>query len=104
MNDLLDELELALTDLFQMGLATAGPDMARRLAALSHRCEATGLHTGAALFAELSRLLNQRSHEMDKTDLNLTAAICRTQHYITLCRTRLTEEDIRARWLEGGQV
>lgn len=104
MKTLLDDLERAMTDLLQMGLATAGPDMAKRLRELSVRCESTGLHTGSALFAEISRLLADRSHSMDKTDLPLTAAICRTEHYITLCRNRVTEEEIRRRWQEGGQV
>ena len=102
MKTLLDDMEQALTDLLQMGLATAGPDMARRMKDLSDRCEATGLHTGGALFAEIAGLLAQRSHAMDKTDLALTASVCRTEHYIILCRTRMTEEDIRARWQEGG--
>ena len=102
MKALLDDLERALTDLLQMGLATAGPDVAKGLTELSDRCEDTGLHTGAALFAEISRLLTQRSHTLDKTDLPLTAAICRAEYYITLCRTRMAEEDIRARWQEGG--
>ena len=100
MRMLLDEMERTLTDLLQMGLATAGPDMADRFAQMSERCEAAGLHTGAALFNEISRLLRSRSHSVDKTDLNLTAAICRAEHYITLCRTRMTEEDIRNRWQE----
>ena len=104
MKALLDDLERALTDLLQMGLATAGPDMAKRMKDLSERSEATGLHTGGALFAEIARLLSERSHAMDKTDLRLTAAVCRTEHYITLCRSRLTEEDIRARWQEGGNA
>ena len=102
MRALLDDMERSLTDLLQMGLTTAGPDMAKRLEGVSQRCEATGLHTGAALFSEIAGLLTQRSHAMDKTDLTLTAAICRTEHYITLCRTRMTEEDIRRRWQEGG--
>lgn len=104
MKALLDDLERALTDLLQMGLATAGPDTAKRLTELSEQCEDTGLHTGAALFAELARLLKARSHAMDKTDLPLMAAVCRAEHYITLCRTRMTEEDIRARWQEGGTL
>lgn len=104
MKALLDDLERALTDLLQMGLATAGPDAAKRLTELSGQCEDTGLHTGAVLFAEIARLLNTRSHTMDKTDLPLTAAVCRAEHYITLCRIRMTEEDIRARWQEGGTI
>lgn len=103
MKTLLDDLGRALTDLLQMGLATAGPDMTKRLRDLSKQCETTGLHTGAALFAELSRLLTERSHTMDKMDLALTALVCRCEHYITLCRTRMTEEDIRIRWQEGGR-
>lgn len=104
MKELLDDLERALTDLLQMGLATAGPQMAKRIEGLSEKAGNRGLHTGSALFAELARLLTERSHSMDKTDLALTAAICRAEHYITLCRTRMTEEDIRERWQEGGQA
>lgn len=99
---LLDDLEQGLTDLLQMGLATAGADMVKRFRELSERCEAAGLHTGAGLFSELSGLLAERSHRMDRTDMSLTAAVCRAEHYITLCRSRMTEEDIRNRWLEGG--
>lgn len=102
MRALLDDLQLALTDVMQTGLATAGPDTAKRMEELSKKCEITGLHTGAALFAELSRMLADRAHAMTKSDLTITAAICRAEHYITLCRERLSEEDIRARWQEGG--
>ena len=104
MKTLLDDLERALTDLLQMGLATAGPDMAKRMKDLSEQAETTGLHTGGVLLAEIAELLSERSHTMDKTDLSLTAAICRAEHYITLCRTRMTEEDIRERWQEGGKT
>ena len=104
MTTILDEMEQALTDLLQMGLATTGQDFAQRLLELSARCEGAGLHTGAALFAELSQLLKERSHSLDKTDLTLTAQICRAEHYITLCRTRMTEEEIRMRWQEGGKT
>lgn len=104
MKELLDDLERSLTDLLQMGLATAGPDMAKRIKDLSQRAEQTGLHTGSALFADIAELLTRRSHTLDKTDLTLTAAVCRASHYITLCRTRMTEEDIRTRWQEGGQT
>ena len=99
---LLDDMERTLTDLFQMGLATAGPEMAKRMEDLSRRCGDTGLHTGAALFAEISQLLSERSHQFQKSDLQITAAICRAAHYITLCRTRLTEDHIRAGWQKGG--
>ena len=104
MTTILDEMEQALTDLLQMGLATAGLDLAQRLLEVSNRCEGAGLHTGAALFGELSRLLKERSHSLDKTDLTLTAQICRAEHYITLCRSRMSEEEIRMRWQEGGKT
>lgn len=102
MNELLDELERGLTDLLQMGLATAGADMVRRLRSLSDRAEGAGLHTSGALFSQIASLLEERSHTMAKTDLDIAAAVFRAQHYITLCRKRLTEEGIRARWQEGG--
>ena len=104
MNTILDEMEQALTDLLQMGLATTGLDLVQRIWELSVRCEGAGLHTGAELFAEISRRLKERSHTMDKTDLTLTAQICRAEHYITLCRTRMTEDQIRMRWQEGGKT
>jgi hypothetical protein len=102
MNELLDELERGLTDLLQMGLATAGADMVRRLRELSDRAECAGLHTGGALFSQIATLLEERAHTMAKTDLEIANAVFRAQHYITLCRSRMTEEDIRARWQEGG--
>ena len=43
MKDLLDDLERCLTDLLQMGLATAGADIVRRLSELSDRAEGAGL-------------------------------------------------------------
>lgn len=104
MRQLLEELEQALTDVLQMGLATAGPDMADRLESLAGRCETTGLHTGCALFTELGEAIRDRSHAMEKTDERAAEAIFRAQHYITLCRVRITEEDIRTRWQEGGQL
>ena len=102
MNELLDELQLSLTDLMQCGLATAGPDTAKHFSVLSDRCAAAGLHTGAQLAAELSRLMTARLDRMEKSDLEITAALCRMEHYITLCRHRMTEEDIRRRWQQGG--
>ena len=102
MKQLLDDLERGLTDLLQMGLTTAGADMIRRLRELSDRAEAAGLHTGADLFSQIAKLLEERSHTLAKTDLDTAAAIFRAEHYITLCRARMTEEDIRRRWQEGG--
>ena len=102
MKELLDDLHLGLTDLMQRGLATAGPDTAKRFSGLAQQCAAAGLHTGADLCSELARLLTQRMDRVEKTDLEITAAVCRTEHYITLCRRRMTEEDIRRRWQEGG--
>lgn len=102
MKELLDDLERGLTDLLQMGLATAGADMIRRLRELSDRAEGAGLHTGGALFSKIATLLEERAHTMAKTDLELANAVFRAQHYITLCRARLTEENIRVKWQEGG--
>ena len=102
MNEILDELYLSLTDLMQHGLATAGYDTAKHFFTLSDRCAAAGLHTGAQLAAELSRLMTARLDRMEKSDLEITAALCRMEHYITLCRHWMTEEDIRRRWQQGG--
>ena len=46
MNELLDEMELALSDLLQAGLASAGPEAAGRLRTLARQGEQAGLHTG----------------------------------------------------------
>lgn len=102
MRQLLDDMELALTDLFQMGLSTAGPDMAKRMAELSRRCADMGLHTGGALFGTIAKGLEAQAHSLLKNEWDLAAAVCRAQHYITLCRERMTEEDIRQRWQKGG--
>ena len=104
MNVLLDDLQRALTDLLQTGLATAGTDAVKRFEHLSRQCADIGLHTGASLYGRIGELLNQRAHSLEKTDIELTAAVCRAEHYITLCRERLTEEMIRVRWQEGGTL
>lgn len=104
MRALFDDMELALTDLLQTGFATAGPDAVDRLSALSRRTEAAGLHTGSALLKTISDLLEQRAHRTEKSDMELTSAVCRLEHYITLCRERMTEDDIRTRWQEGGTL
>lgn len=104
MRQLLQEMEQALTDLLQMGLATAGPQMADRMGGLSEKCEATGMHTGGALFARLAEAIRERGHAMEKSDAGAAEALFRAQYYITLCQMRLTEEDIRLRWQEGGQT
>lgn len=97
-------MELALTDLLQTGLATAGLDTAARFASLSRKAEAAGLHTGSGLLKNISVLLEKRAHAAEKSDTHLTSAVCRLEHYITLCRERLTEDDIRRRWQEGGTL
>jgi len=102
MRELLDDLEQALTDLMQTGFATAGAGAVKRFGELSDRCEGTGLHTGGTLFKQIGEVLNRRLHTLEKTDLELTAAVCRAEYYITLCRERLTEDGIRERWQEGG--
>ena len=102
MRELLQELEQALTDLLQMGLATAGPDMVARMHGLSEKCEETGLHTGSTLFAELGRAIAERNHSVEKSEGRAAEALFRAQHYITLCQMRMTEEDIRQRWQQGG--
>lgn len=102
MRQLLDDLELALTDLLQTGLSTAGTDTINRFRRLSGRCESCGLHTGSALLGRIADLLDTRAHSTEKHDSELTGAVCRAEHYITLCLERLTEDDIRARWQEGG--
>lgn len=102
MNAMLDDMELALTDLLQTGLATASREAVKHFAELSQGTGAAGLHTGSALLKNISGLLDRRTHTEEKHDRELIETICRLQHYITLCRERLTEDDIRRRWQEGG--
>lgn len=104
MKNFLDDFQRALTDLLQMGLATAGPDMAERFARLSQQAETTGAHTASRLCADIGELLTRRAHALEKNDRDLTAAVFRAVHYITLCRSRMTEQDIRARWQKGGTI
>ena len=98
MTELLDELELALTDLMQSGFSTGGPAATERFHALSQTCEDCGLHTGGDLLSELERALAARSHAVQKNDLPLTAAVCRAARYIQLCREKLQEDQIEQRW------
>lgn len=96
--ELLDDMEQALTDLMQSGFSTGGPTAAKRLHNLSLACEELGLHTGGTLLLQLEQTLNARSHAMEKDDLPLASAVCRTVRYIQLCREKLQEEQIIQRW------
>ena len=98
MTELLDDMELALTDLMQSGFSTGGPVAAKRMHNLSLMCEDRGLHTGGALLSEIEKALDSRSHALEKDDLPLAAAVCRTVRYIQLCREKLQEEQITQRW------
>lgn len=98
MTELLDDMELALTDLMQSGFSTGGPAAAKRLHDLSLACEDQGLHTGGALLAEMEQRLTARAHAVEKDDLPLAAAVCRTVRYIQLCREKLQEDEIVQRW------
>lgn len=98
MRELLDDMELALTDLMQSGFSTGGPAAAKRLHSLSLACEERGLHTGGTLLTEIERALGSRSHTVEKDDLPLAATVCRTVQYIQLCREKLQEEQILQRW------
>lgn len=98
MTELLDDMELALTDLMQSGFSTGAPAAAGRLHTLSQMCEDCGLHTGGTLLSEIERALTARSHSLEKDDLPLAASVCRTVRYIQLCREKLQEEQITQRW------
>lgn len=98
MTELLDDMELTLTDLMQSGFSTGGPTAAKRLRSLSLACEERGLHTGGALLSEIEQALTSRSHAVEKDDLPLAAAVCRAVRYIGLCREKLQEEQILQRW------
>ena len=98
MTELLDDMELTLTDLMQSGFSTGGTAAAERLRGLSLACEERGLHTGGTLLTGIDRALNSRSHAVEKYDLPLAAVVCRTVRYIQLCREKLQEEQILRRW------
>ena len=100
MTDLLNDMEMALTDLLQTGLATWGDG--QRFRKLAGDCEAHGLHTGAAMMSRIGELLNARNHAAEKDDYPLAAEICRTVRYITLCREKNREDSILARWQTNG--
>lgn len=98
MTELLDDMELALTDLMQSGFSTGGAAAVQRLQTLALNCEDSGLHTGSALLSEIQQALAARSHREEKHALPLAAAVCRTVRYIQLCREKLQEEQIAKRW------
>lgn len=100
MTELLKEMERALADLLQSGLATGGPAAVSRLEKLKVRCGDVGLHTGAALLGELAAALSARSHRVEKDDQPAAAAFFRTVRYIELCREKLQETEIWRRWQE----
>lgn len=98
MTELLDEIELALTDVMQSGFSTGGPAAAQRLHALALTCEDCGLHTAGTLLSEIGQALSARSHTVKKDDRSLTALVCRMERYIQLCREKLQEQQIIQRW------
>lgn len=100
MMQLLNDMELALTDVVQSGLATWGDS--GRFDNLAESCEAHGLHTGAALMNEISKYIQSRAHGLQKDDLPLASLICRAVRYIALCRQKAQEDDILARWADEG--
>ena len=108
MTELIQEVQLALTELLQSRLDTGGPAAAPRLHALAAQCEELGLHTGASLLTQAEEALAARAHTMEKDDLPLAALLCRTARYLELCREKLQEESITLRWqsfdceTEGG--
>ena len=103
MIELLNEIELALTDLLQSGLDTGGQAAVPRLRGLAARCEDMGLHTGSALLTGLEEALAARAHAVQKEDVPLAAAICRTARYLELCREKAQEGAIETRWAELAQ-
>lgn len=100
MRELLNEMELALTDVMQSGLATWGDS--GRFANLAESCEAHGLHTGAALMKKTAELIKSRAHGLEKDDMPLASVICRAVRYIALCREKSQEDEILARWADEG--
>lgn len=100
MNELLGQIEQALADLLQSGLSTRASAAAPELHRLGEDCERMGLHTGAALLAELEAALIQRGHTIIKQDKPITALICRLVQYLELCREKMQEELIEKRWME----
>ena len=102
MTELLNEMEQALTDLMQSGLAAARSG--GRFRKLADTCEARGLHTGYKLMVQIGQGLDQRIHDAHKDDIPLTDAVCAAVRYIALCREKCQEEQILKRWQEeGGQ-
>ena len=64
MTELIQEVQLALTELLQSGLDTGGPAAAPRLHALAAQCEELGLHTGASLLTQAEEALAARAHRV----------------------------------------
>lgn len=100
MNQCISEMEAALADLLQTGLDTGAGSSAAELARLAERCEACGLHTGSALLARLSGLLEERAHTLHKQDGPLLELVFQTERYIALCRERWQETEILRGWQE----
>lgn len=101
MKTCLDAMEIRLADLLQSGLDTGAADAAPAFARLARACEAHGLHTGSALMDRLARLLEERTHLLDKQDAPLLDAIFRAERYVALCRERWQELEIQRSWPDG---
>ena len=103
MNHCLNAMEARLSDLLQTGLDTGAGDSAADFGQLAEQCEACGLHTGHALMRQLSDLLNERTHALNKRDDPLIEVILQAEHYIALCRERWQEIEILRGWQERQQ-
>lgn len=105
MTEQLNEMERLLADLMLSGY-TSGEYLSNRFRQLERNCRHLGLETGGDLMDKICQELDHRAHTIQKDDLILTSLICRAVHYIGLCRQRMQEAEITARWdsITGGNL
>lgn len=103
MKELLDDMERTLADLMLSGYGT-GAELAGRFRRLGDECRRIGLQNGGLWMEEIAAALEQRTHSIQKEDLALTELLCRAAGYVRLCREKIQETQIIARWdaITGG--
>lgn len=93
MDELLNEAEAVLNDLFECGLESVLEETMRRINIAGEECENRGLHQGAEDFKRLEELLRNKSHEMKFDIESVMNIMWRLSEYISFCKEHVTYDN-----------
>ena len=98
MNELLDEMEMILSDLVQSGFSTGTAGASLRAESLSEALASSGLHTAGKIMSDLAAMLDRRQHLAEKDDAPLMDTVCKAARYVELAREKQMQRSILDRW------